>query len=93
MSTVARLSAFVSALQDALGWQVGVEKETDDIKEYRVVLKFTLTFSGKAWPDILRNYRYRLVVFEMVRNRLYELWGEELDRYTSNSSDSPTGTD
>lgn len=93
MSTNVRLRAFIVSLQDALGWQLRIEKESDDPKNYTVVLKFTLTFKGKAWLDILRNRRYRLVVFEMVRNRLYEMWGKELEDRIRSESHSPASED
>ncbi len=76
--TIDRLRYFIETLQDAMGWQVELEKVSEDEHEYRVTLKFTLTFKGKAWPNIVRDSRFQLVVFEMVKNRLHDLWDEEL---------------
>jgi hypothetical protein len=90
VAKVARLRAFISALQDMLGWQIDVEKFRDDQKEYTVLLRFTLTFKGKVWPDILRNSRYRLVVFEMVKNRLDELWDQERESFQSGDGAAET---
>lgn len=76
-SRIERLQYFIETLQSALGWQITVEKESED--DYTVYLHFSLAFRGKSWGDILRNYKYREVVLEMVRNKLYALWEEELE--------------
>lgn len=82
MTTLARLQYFIDQLQDALGWQIDIEKEVEDDREYSVKLKFELAFNGKAWPDIIRNFRYRLVVYEMVKNRLDQFLDSERAKTT-----------
>jgi hypothetical protein len=75
---IARLNAFIGTLQDALGWQIEIEKEARDEHEYTVELRFSLVFRGKVWGDILRDYSYQRTVFAMVKHRLYEVWDREL---------------
>lgn len=71
------LQTFVDLLQNALGWQVDVEKASKDEREYEVTLHIKLKYQGRVWPDIVRNSSYQRVVFEAIKNRLYELWEQE----------------
>lgn len=80
MSTKERLHAFIELLQKALGWTVEIDKYEESDKQYDITLGFTLRFKGKSWPLILRSRDHRAVVFEMVKNKLFELWDIELQK-------------
>jgi hypothetical protein len=60
-----------------LGWQV--EQERKDDAKYDVSLIIRVRFNGRAWPDILRNRRYRDTIYRLVIYRLNELWDDELE--------------
>jgi hypothetical protein len=83
---IERLQAFIDLLQAALGWQIKVETKYYGQDNTKVALKFDLTFDGKAWPDIVCSNHTQHLVFEMVKNRLFELWSQERAHHTGPNS-------
>ncbi|MBU2249386.1 MAG: hypothetical protein KKD77_21740 [Gammaproteobacteria bacterium] len=85
-----QLRFFVDKLQEALGWYIEIVKRSKDDKDYEVTLRFTLTYKGRAWPDIVSNPDMQSVLVLAVQNKIETLWEAEKKRLENGNGNGKT---
>jgi hypothetical protein len=79
--TYERLSWFVESLQNALGIKIELETQSEDEKEYKVILQVRITLAGKVWPQALHNRQIRLAVLDAVSYQLEKKMDAEKEAF------------
>src|SRR3990167_9153191 len=83
LQRIERLEWLVDRLQDALGWQIEVEKLDQKGNSYNVTLAFTIKLKAKVF-ELAYHYRdYRQTLYELLKYKVEQLWTKKPEPTTT----------